>query len=426
MEQVGFIICEIAFVFAAIIFVHQEKRRKNFGILMWSSSIIIGILILVMSVFFHQDLPVIDVGFQLIMVLLVLIYTKINWEVSVSIAIYSTIWARLFWWILLEVEKIAVAIWEYFVGELPLGLLYTVAAIYWIVGLSIVAKTVAKWIPDDKKFVGPRQLLSAIMIAFIFEMLAFLPDLRMVTGGFDRWMVLFLIQLICMITLYLQNELFRKSALKQELELMNMLLLKEQEQYRLSKENISIINQKCHDLKHQIRAIRKSDDTDKSRYLKEVEDSIRIYEAIVKTGNEVLDTILTEKSLYCKEKGIIVSCVADGGLLSFMENMDLYSLFGNALDNAIEAVEKLPEEGMRQIDVLIYKQQSFLVINILNPVGEKLIFEEGLPVTTKADKNFHGFGVRSMKYVVKKYDGFLNASEEDGCFSLKMLIPIPS
>ena len=92
----------------------------------------------------------------------------------------------------------------------------------------------------------------------------------------------------------------------------------------------------------------------------------------------------------------------------------------------IYAVEKLTEEEMRQIDVLIHKQQSFLVVNITNPEGEPLLFEEGLPVTTKADKTIHGFGVRSMKYIVKKYDGFLNASEEDGCFSLKILIPLPN
>lgn len=51
---------------------------------------------------------------------------------------------------------------------------------------------------------------------------------------------------------------------------------------------------KCHDLKHQLRAIRNSDHEDKEKYLEEIEDSIGIYEAIVKTGNEVLDTILKE------------------------------------------------------------------------------------------------------------------------------------
>ena len=208
------------------------------------------------------------------------------------------------------------------------------------------------------------------------------------------------------------------------LMILKLLLKKEQEQYRLSKENIAIINQKCHDLKHQIRAVRQASEEEKDQYLQEMEESIRIYEAIVKTGNEVLDTILTEKSLYCKDREITISCVADGRLLEFINHMDLYSLFGNALDNAIEAVEKFEDKEKRQIDVLIYRQQNFLVVNIINPMQETLILENEMPVTSKKDKSLHGFGIRSMKYIVKKYDGFFNISQEDGCFSLKFLFPI--
>ena len=105
-----------------------------------------------------------------------------------------------------------------------------------------------------------------------------------------------------------------------------------------------------------------------------MEDTIHIYEAIVKTGNEVLDTILTEKSLYCKDKKIQVSCVADGNQLEFMNTVDLYALLGNAMDNAIEAVEKFREMEKRQIDVMIYRQQNFLVMNIINPIPEKLVY----------------------------------------------------
>ena len=60
----------------------------------------------------------------------------------------------------------------------------------------------------------------------------------------------------------------------------------------------------------------------------------------MRTGNEILDTILTEKSLICENSGIHINCVADGSLLAFMNPVDLYTLFGNALDNAIEAGEK--------------------------------------------------------------------------------------
>ena len=96
------------------------------------------------------------------------------------------------------------------------------------------------------------------------------------------------------------------------------------------------------------------------------------------------------------------------------------------MDNAIEAVEKFKHKEKRQIDVLIYRQQNFLVMNVINPLKGNLVYEEELPVTTKGDKRYHGFGLRSMRYLVKKYDGFLSVSTEDGCFSLKILIPIPA
>ena len=201
--------------------------------------------------------------------------------------------------------------------------------------------------------------------------------------------------------------------------------MKEQEQYELSKENIALINQKCHDLKHQVRAIRSMNKEEIDAYLHGIEASIEIYESIVKTGNEVLDTILTEKSLYCKERGITVSCVADGSQMGFINTIDLYAILGNALDNAIEAVEKFKHKEKRQIDVMIYRQQQFLVINIINPTKEMPVFEEELPRTTKKDRYHHGFGLKSIQYMVNKYDGNLNVSVEDGCFSLKILVPIP-
>lgn len=90
-----------------------------------------------------------------------------------------------------------------------------------------------------------------------------------------------------------------------------------------------------------------------------MEQEIRSYEAQNKTGNEVLDTILTSKSLYCQQHGITLTCVADGAALDFMDTMDLCSLFGNALDNAIESVEKLPDSEQRLIHLVVARQKSF-------------------------------------------------------------------
>ena len=171
--------------------------------------------------------------------------------------------------------------------------------------------------------------------------------------------------------------------------------------------------------------MRHADPAEVDRYLAEIEGSVRTYESIVHTGSAVLDTILTEKSLYCKDHGITITCMADGSQMDFMNMIDLYAVLGNAVDNAIEEVGKFEEKEKRQIDVLIYRKQQFLAIHVTNPMEGQLVYEEGLPVTTKGSRIVHGFGLRSVRHILKKYDGFLTIQEEDGCFSLLMLIPVP-
>ena len=348
------------------------------------------------------------------------------WDITWSVALYDAIWAVSLWLLLFEVWKVIRVIAYNNMGENQCRMLLYFLLLY-IFAYTISAHTIAKWMPTDRKNkLGPRQMLSAILIYSLIQMLSLAPALQTIQVGDDNWKVLLLSQIVCVIILYLQNELFKKSDMKQELELMNLLWKKEKEQYELARENIALLNQKSHDLKHQIRALRKVSKEEFEQYLAEMEDNVRIYEAIVKTGNDVFDTILTEKSLYCKDQEIQVTCVADGSQMDFIHTVDLYAILGNAMDNAIEAVQKFDEKEKRQIDVMIYRQQNFLVMNIINPMPEKLVYEEELPVSTKGDKLHHGFGLRSMKYIVKKYDGFVNISEEDGCFSLKILIPIPN
>ena len=425
MVQIGSVICEIALWFGGIVFIHREEERNNFSMRMWISSIIAVALCVALSIYYGGDFPFREGILQVVSTAAGIAFMLWNWKTTPSIAIYNFIWTRIVWWLTIE-------LYQFIIVAIERVVLLTVLAhslilvLLFVISYGICNFTIARWIPENgKKRIGPRQLTLAILICTIFELLAFRPELRdLKEGSIGSAFSIYLLQWISVIVLYLQNELFRKSSMKQELELVTLLLQKEQEQYRLSKENIDIINQKCHDLKHQIRAVRKVTEEERDQYLKEIEESVSIYEAIVQTGNEVLDTILTEKSLYCRKKGITISCVADGKLLDFIHPMDLYSLFGNALDNSIEAVEQFEEEEKRQIDVLIFKQQNFLVVNVINPSKEVLAMEDEMPITTKRDKNLHGFGLRSMKYIVKKYDGFFNITQEDGCFSLKFLFPI--
>ena len=291
-----------------------------------------------------------------------------------------------------------------------------------------LALTVARWMPHRGEYhVGPRQLALAVLMALLsgalYE-LSFYITAR--DGALILRIIVTLVQFYCATVLYLQNVLFQKSAMRQELMTLELLWQQTKAQYSLSKENIDLINRKCHDLKHQMRALQSmAGSEERTRCVAELEQSIQIYDSIVKTGNEALDTILTEKSLYCEANHILVNCVADGSRLDFIHPVDLYAIFGNALSNAIECVQQISDPGKRVIDVLVYVKRQFLAISITNPLNGDLRFEDGLPVTTKEKNGYHGFGLKSVRHTAGQYGGFVTVDVDHGCFSLRILFPLP-
>ncbi|MCH5350782.1 MAG: sensor histidine kinase [Clostridiales bacterium] len=225
--------------------------------------------------------------------------------------------------------------------------------------------------------------------------------------------------LCCLLVWYIQYSIINVKAVKDELETVSYLLRQSQAQYELKKEQIDLINIKCHDMKHRLAGIKTVGD------LSDIEDIISVYDATVKTGNDVLDTILTEKSLVCRSKDIKLMCMADGSGLAFMNNADQYAMFGNIIDNAVEAVVRLEDKNKRYIDLNIRSVGVFVSIMAENYYEGELSFSpDGFPVTLKADKNSHGFGLKSVKYIAEKYGGNLSVKTSDGIFSVAILIPV--
>ena len=284
-----------------------------------------------------------------------------------------------------------------------------------------IGLTLARWMPEKGQYqIGPRQMVSAWVFCIMSENL-------FIYAKVDPGAALFniVLQFYCITLLYLQSALFKKSSMRKELETIQLLWHQQKGQYQLSKETIELINHKCHDLKHQVQAIRVvKDEKERETYLEKIEKSVQIYSAIVRTGNEILDTILTEKSLICENSGIHINCVADGSLLAFMNPVDLYTLFGNALDNAIEAVRKLESKEKRVIDIMLYERQSFLMLQIVNPMCGEVKFEDGLPLTTKAKNGYHGYGMKSMLHTIQKYEGHLTTEVKNGCFYFNVMLPL--
>ena len=226
----------------------------------------------------------------------------------------------------------------------------------------------------------------------------------------------------CLFLLSMQFGLIKTKSLENELDFVKRLMAQQTENYLANKENIELINMKCHDMRHQIREIGKNKFISQDA-IDEIENTINLYDSTVKTGSEVLDTIRTAKSIICAQIGIALTCVADGKQLKFMKDEEVYSLFGNALDNAIEAVMKIESVEERVIGLNLRPVGEFISLNVYNSYVGELQFEDGLPKTTKTDANNHGFGVKSIKYIVERYDGTLSVATDEKMFTLQILFP---
>ena len=283
----------------------------------------------------------------------------------------------------------------------------------------------------SRLFISPKEVLNSALIGgvvFLMSNLSFLHGNTPFSSSMNReiFYIRTLVDFVGVVMLYAQLEMRREADLKHELAAMDSILHKQYEIYRISKENDELINRKYHDLKHQIEIIRNENDPEKREvYLKEIDSAIKQHQAENQTGNEVLDTILFGKSLYCAENQINFTCVADGKLLNFMEVMDICTIFGNALDNAIESVEKIKDAEKRLISMTVSSQNSFVLIRFDNYFESTIKMEEGMPLTTKKDAGNHGYGIKSIRLTAEKYGGSATVHTEDKWFSLLVLLPLP-
>ena len=278
--------------------------------------------------------------------------------------------------------------------------------------------------------VNSRELMTVIIITiavFAVSNVSYLNQNALFGSPFagEMFTIRTLVDLSGMAVLYAYHIQMRELQMKFEVDTLQNILEMQYKNYQLSQESIEIVNQKYHDLKHQINLLKAEANSRRSiEYLEEMERDIRSYEAQNKTGNKVLDAVLTSKSLYCQNHEIGLTCVADGTLLDFMAEMDISALFGNVLDNAIESVEKLDDKEKRLIHLSVARQKNFLRIRIENYTEEDITFKNGMPVTTKKDKHLHGFGMKSIQSTVRKYGGSAIAGVRDNWFELRILIPL--
>ena len=228
--------------------------------------------------------------------------------------------------------------------------------------------------------------------------------------------------------LYMEYELLLNRQLTIEAATTDQLIRDRERQYETSRDTIDAINFKMHDIRHQIRHLEDGSQgttvLDKD-VLREIAKGVNVYDSAVKTGNDALNTILTEKSLLCDSLGIEFTCSADGSKLSFLSPAELYSLFGNMIDNAIEATRGLENPEKKVITLGVRFNAGLITIHEENYFAGEVQFAEHVPQSTKNDPLNHGYGYRSMKMIVEGHGGVIDCGTSGDVFSLDIAIPVP-
>ena len=223
-----------------------------------------------------------------------------------------------------------------------------------------------------------------------------------------------------LMALIVQLVLSRTVELQYNNEMINLLLQKERQQYKKKKKSIDTINIKYHDLKHRLQDFHLPQEE-----IDAIKDAVRIYGSQIKTGNEALDILLTENTMRLGEEGITLTYMGNGADFCFMDTMDVYSLFGNAIDNAVEAVRRLKDPEKKVISIVTERKGNLININVSNYYSGNLLFEDGLPETTAQDhKDLHGFGMKSMRVIAERYGGDLSISANGNVFDLNIYLMV--
>ncbi|MDO4259856.1 MAG: GHKL domain-containing protein [Actinomycetaceae bacterium] len=269
--------------------------------------------------------------------------------------------------------------------------------------------------------------LAIALITFLMSNLSFLTILTPFSGrmGTEVFYIRTLVDLCGVVALYAQVERILEGRMAAELASIEATLKAQHAQYLQSKAEIEAIGRAHHDLKHHIALIRAELDPQRTvAHFEELERSIGEIGQQFHTGSPVLDIVLSSKASTCQAAGITFTAVADGTLLNDMSSIDVATLFGNALDNAIEASMRVSDPEKRLITLALHSQGSMTVLRVENWFDGRLRRnEDGELATLKPQRSGHGIGVKSIRWTARTYGGEVTTHISGNWFTLVVLLP---
>lgn len=301
--------------------------------------------------------------------------------------------------------------------------IYGIYASFVIISLPIFYNMFGKKIHNNETLIikDSRLLIISIILIICTVILNLIYESFVKASNLTLFIVGCLFDMVCcFLTLFIEFEMLKSKEISEAYIQMKTIWESEKKQLEISKENMDYMKILAHDLKHELNESTLLISKDK---VDELNHRIAAFGNSIKTGNDILDLVIAERTLIVQKENINLSIIADGSVLSNMKQSDCYSLFMNIMDNAIDAVKELPKD-QREISLAVRESMGMILIHEVNPFKGTLNFKDGLPQTTKGDSMYHGFGTKSIKGIVDSYSGDCEISIKDNnIYVLNILLP---
>jgi len=279
----------------------------------------------------------------------------------------------------------------------------------------------------DKNWINENWWLVVTPIYQLVLILAFytFTDSISEIGVFVSFLMVLFSIVINIAIAYFIHGMYHKSSIEKELDTLHKQRQTELRYYELATDNIEQMRKVRHDFGNQLQVIYQLlEDGDAGGDVRKLLDESyeNLHKNVLKRycENSVINAILVTKIKSANEKNIEIDCECTLPEEINIELLDLCSLFGNLLDNAIEAVEKIESDSgkNRHIRFRSGLKAGFLLINISNPYITPPIIEKGRFVTSKRNKENHGYGIKLIEQIAAKYQGEVKIDTDNGLFTV--------
>ena len=232
-----------------------------------------------------------------------------------------------------------------------------------------------------------------------------ISNFSITSGGLYNIYVLIYDIICCFLLLFFAYFLSEINHHEMQRAILDELQKQNSKQQIMRRENYESIAIRYHDLSKQLALLELEESSDsKQQIIQDIKGDLDAFGSFVETGNKALDVVLADKQMICLKNNIKLFYKVDAHVLDFVNEVDVYTIFSNLFDNAIESLKEEEKEN-KVIKLNIYKKGNIISIDCENYTSKNIVFKDNMPQTDKKQKEYHGYGTLSIKKVAKKYNG---------------------